>query len=188
MLHVLVESNTAVILLVKVLREEQQAGSVEIRSTAPPSSLYAAARTLLVVRNEPVAVVLGADSTDPEAAARRRLAAEEVIGEAAGSAPLRVLMAVPALEALLFRRPDAVARAYGHVPQGLLELGLLSPRDALEKLAPNFSGHQSSFNIIKELDDADVAALRAESPVRELREFLGELRRDDVVTAAAAGP
>jgi hypothetical protein len=186
MLHVLVESNTAAILLVKVLQEEQQASSVEIRCSTPPSSLYAAARTLLVVRNEPVAVMLDADSTDPEAANRRRLAAEEVIGEASGSAPLRVLMAVPGLKALLFRRTGAIERAYGHLPQGLFELGLLSPRDALEKLDPNCSSHQSSLNIIKELNDADVAALRAESPLRELLEFHGELRSDGVLTAAGS--
>ena len=43
MLHVLVETNTAAILLVKVLHDEQAAGSVEIRASAPSSSLYAAA-------------------------------------------------------------------------------------------------------------------------------------------------
>jgi hypothetical protein len=123
MLHVLIESNSAGFLLVKVLEEEHQAGLIEFRCATPPSSLYAAARTLLAVRNEPVAVVLDADSTDPEAADRRRWVAEEVIGEAAGAAPLRILVAVPALEALLFRRPDAVARAYSYSPPGLLELG-----------------------------------------------------------------
>ncbi len=35
MLHVLVESNTSALLLVKVLQREQQAGLVEIRCSAP---------------------------------------------------------------------------------------------------------------------------------------------------------
>src|SRR5436190_1118602 len=96
--------------------------------------------------------------------------------------------AVPALEALLLRRPDAVARAYGQVSPSRLELGLISPRDAYPKLDPNVSIEQVALTIINELDDADVAALRAESPVLELLEFLGELQRDGVLTAAAAGP
>ncbi len=55
-LHALVESNMAAILLANVLREEQEAGFVEIRASVPRSSLYAAARTLLAVRCEPVAL------------------------------------------------------------------------------------------------------------------------------------
>src|SRR5438270_13642053 len=115
MLHILLETNRAELLLVKLLQAERQAGSVTIRSDAIQTSLYASARTLLIVRREPVAVVLDAESTYPTVADRQRQAAEEVIGEAAWRAPLRILVAVPALEALLFRRPDAVARAYGQV-------------------------------------------------------------------------
>ena len=91
------------------------------------------------------------------------------------------------MEALLFRRPDAVARAYGPVSEGLLELGLFSPRNALEKLDPNLARQQAAVKIIEKLDVADIAALREEPPMRELLEFLGELSRDNPVTAAAAG-
>ena len=115
-IHGLTESNTNTFLLVKLLYEEQSVGLIALRCAAPTSSLYSTARTLLVVRNEPVALILDADSTDPEAADRRRQAAEEVIGAAAGAAPFRILVSVPALESLLFHRPDAVARAYPNTP------------------------------------------------------------------------
>jgi hypothetical protein len=186
-LHALVESNTAAIFLLKTLREEQANGSVEIRASGPSSSLYAAARTLLAVRSEPVALVLDANSTDPEAEGRRRQTAEEVVGEAAGAAPLRVLVAVPALEALLFLRPAAVERAFGPVAEDLLELGRLSPRDALKKLDPNGSEYHASYRLVTVLDDEDVASLREVSPIRELLEFLDELRCDGVVAAGTAG-
>jgi hypothetical protein len=185
MLHVLTESESEAALLARILEAEHRAGAVESRRAAPPSSLYSAARTLLAVRNEPVAVLLDAGSTAPEAADRRRLAAEEVIGEAAGAAPSRILVAVPALEALLFRRPDALARAYGTISPGLLELGRVSPRDALEKLDPSGSASRASCDIIRALDDHDIAALRAESPIRDLLEFLGESQRRGAATAAA---
>ncbi len=186
MLHILVDSNTGEALLVKLLQAEQRAGSIRIRSSTIRSSLYSSARTLLMLRKEPVAVVLDADSTRSGVADLRRQSAEEVIGEAAGVAPLRILVAVPAMEALVFRRPDAIARAYGQVPQSLIELGLVSPWTALEKLDRTASTDQVSLNIVKELDDADVSALRAESPVRELLEFLGELQHDGAAVAAAA--
>src|SRR5437016_1395375 len=116
MLHILVESTTAEILLARFLQTEQQDGSIEIRAVAERSSLYGAAQAVLIMRREPVAVVLDSESTYPRVAARQRQGAEEVIGDAAWRAPLRILVAVPALEALLFRRPDAVARAYGPAP------------------------------------------------------------------------
>jgi hypothetical protein len=188
MLYVLVESNTAAILLLKLLLQEQAAGSVEVWASRPMSSLYARARTLLTVRSEPVALVLDADSTDPEAARRRRLAAEEVVGEAAGEVPLRVLIAEPALEALLFLRPAAISRAFGPTPPDLPTLGRVSPRDALRKLDPSGSEHNASYQVTVALDDTDVMALRGEPPVRELLEFLDELRRSGVVAAGAAGP
>ena len=45
-MHVLVDSKTAELLLVKLLQPEQQAGSLHCRFIAPMSSLYASARTL----------------------------------------------------------------------------------------------------------------------------------------------
>jgi hypothetical protein len=187
MLYVLVETDTAEVLLAKLLHGEQQAGCLSVRFIAPSSSLYAGARTLLAVRHEPVAVVLDADSTNPAAANRRRWDAEEVIGWTVHAAPFRLLIVVPALEALLFRRPDAIARAGGHPAPDVLELGRFSPRDALEKLERNGLGRGASQKIIGTLNDADVAALRAESPVRELLEFLAELQREGVASAAAGG-
>jgi hypothetical protein len=111
-LHALVESDTSAFLLSKLLHHEQESGLVEIRASAMPPSLYAAARILLAVRNEPVALVLDANSTDPETARRRQQDAEEVIGATTLAAPLRILVAVPALEALRFLHPSALARAF----------------------------------------------------------------------------
>ena len=87
--HVLVESNQSAIMLTKLLSAEQEAGLIEIRAARPSSSLYSAARTLLAVRGEPVALLLDADSTYPEAVARRQLTAEEVVDDVASSAPVR---------------------------------------------------------------------------------------------------
>jgi hypothetical protein len=185
MLHILVESNPAANVLLTLLAEEQDGGLVELRVSAPSSSLYGAARTLLGIRSEPVAVVLDAESTDEDAVERRQRSAEEVIGDAAGVAPLRVLVAVPALEALLFRRPDAVRRAFPQASESLVEVGLVSPWNALKRLDSCLSGPTASLHIVRGLNEQDVAALRAESPIKELLEFLGELQKDGTATAAA---
>ena len=93
-LHALTESNSNQTLLLKLLQREHDAGWIKFWYSALPSSLYGSARTVLGVWKKPAALVLDADSTNPRAADRCRLDAEEVIGEAAGMAPLRVLVAV----------------------------------------------------------------------------------------------
>jgi hypothetical protein len=117
----------------------------------------------------------------------RRLTAEEVVGDAAGSAPLRVLVAVPALEALLFLRPGLVARAFGAAAgdEHVLGLGRLNPREALKRLDPRGDRWTASWNLVSSLDDEDIAELRSTPPIRELLEFLGDLQRSEV--AATTG-
>jgi hypothetical protein len=88
-------------------------------------------------------------------------------------------VAVPKLEALLFRCPDAIQRAYGSIPPGLLERGQTSPSTALSELD---DAAQAYMNIADALDDNDVTALRSEPPVRELLAFVDELQRDGVLT------
>jgi hypothetical protein len=188
MINVLVGSNTAAMLLLKLLEPEQQAGLVEFRCAHPASSLYAAAKTLLEIRNEPVALVLDADSTEPIMAARVHDEAAEVIGESAAVAPLRILVAVPAIESLLFRRAEAIRRVYGNEALDLIDLGLVSPGDALQKMNGMSDRYQTSISIIATLSPDDVAALRVESPVQDLLEFLEELKGIGATSVAAATP
>ncbi len=188
MLHVLVESNSSAMLLATLIEHEQLAGLVEVRCSYPTSSLHSAAKTLLQIRYEPVALVLDADSTEPKMAARVRDEAAEVIGESGAVASLRILVAVPALDALLFRRPAAIRRAYSDTTSDSIELGLVSPGDALRKISGASSRHQASVAIIATLNADDIAALRNESPVRELLEFIDELRASEAQAVATATP
>ena len=175
MMTVLASSNTATMLLLRLMRPEQEAESVEFRCAHPASSLYSAAKTLLVIRKQPVAIVLDADSTEPQMADRAKDEALEVIGESATNAPLRILVAVPAIESLLFFRADAVHRAFGSIPSDLIELGLVSPGDALQRLQSGVDRYAASVKAITHLNQDDIDLLRTKSPVRELLKFLDEL-------------
>jgi hypothetical protein len=176
-IYVLVEPMSSAMLLDKLLWKEKQTALVEIRPVAPTSSLYSAARTLLIVRGKAVAVLLNADSTVPEAVERRRIVAEEVVGEPTANAAMRVLIAVPALEALLFLRPDLVARAFGPGADGerILELGRVGPREALNRLQRDERWWLAAYDLIAAFGDEDVADLRTKPPIDDLLRFVSSV-------------
>ena len=188
MLNVLVGSNTATMLLLKLTEPEQQAGLIKFRCAHPSSSLYSAAKTLLQIRNEPVALVLDANSTEPTMEARARDEAADVIGESSVTARLRILVAVPSVESLLFRRPEAVRRAYGNTAAYLIEVGLVSPGDALKKMEGASDRYTAAVAIISQLNADDIAALRDEFPVRRILEFLDELKSRWAKALSASTP
>jgi hypothetical protein len=109
------------------------------------------------------------------------------VGDVASSAPLRVLVAVPALEALLFLRPDPVARAFGEAAgdEHMLELGRLNPREALKRLDPGGQWWTASLNLVRTLNDGNIAELRSKPPIHELLELLRDLHYSEI--AASTG-
>jgi hypothetical protein len=172
--NVLTEGHFDGMLLAKLIAEEQGRSDVEINVLGGRSSLYSYARTQLAVRRIPVAVVFDAQTPEPEAALERQREAEEVIGDVAGRVPFRVLVAVPALEVLFFQRPELLRRVFGEaVNEHVMELGQLSPRRALQKLAPDRPFEDVRIDVLRAMDPSDVQALRNESPlIQDLLSFI----------------
>jgi hypothetical protein len=187
---VILESYFNVKLTRRLLDDEAQSIDIEFTVRSPMSTLYSSARTHLAVLSEPVALVLDAGSNDPAAVTRRRQSAEEVIGDAAARAPFLLLLAVPYLQSLLFMRPALMTRAFGDRANDggrSQELGRLSPRDAYKRLVdPGVPEEFSFLTFFQALDDDDIAALRQESPVRELIAFVTEV--GSPVASATASP
>jgi hypothetical protein len=182
---VLTESQFDEDLLKRVLTREDCA-EIMIRSTGSPSSLYSAAGTLQAIRRIPVAVVIDADSPEPEAAVMRRRDAEEVIGIVSSGVPFTVIVAVPALEILFFRAPELLRRIYGEaVTDHLLELAELSPRYALRKLDPETTNDllRVKMKLLNAMTDEDAAALRQTDFIQELLRFLDSVRQPSGVAA-----
>ena len=176
MIHVLVGPTISAKLIAQLVQGEQEAGDLKIHCDHPRSSLLASGKTLLVIGQQSVALVLDADSTNPEVAERTRHDAEEVIGGYSDSPRLRILVAVPTLESLLFQRPDAVRRAFPETPDNLIEIGLISPRDALHRLPGATDRPSASLAILAQLNHDDITALRTQFPMRELLEFCDECK------------
>jgi hypothetical protein len=176
-IHILTESTFDAALLATVLTEDDLR-EASIRAVDGQSSIYSVARTFLAVRQEPVAVVIDAESSDPRAVSRRRDAAEEVIGDVASGVPYRVIVAVPEMLVLLFRRPELLRRVFGNVvTDHLLELAEADPRKALRKLDPSAADDELRFRVLQAMDRDDTDALQRSDLIQELTTFLRSTRR-----------
>jgi hypothetical protein len=170
---VLAESNFDGMLLTTLLAEEQDRDGIEVRVVGGLSSGYSFARTMLAVKRIPVAVVIDADSPELEVASERKRRAEEILGDAAGGVPFRVIVAVPELEILFFGSPALLHRVFGDdVDEHVIELAQLSPRRAIKKLTLGEPYEYARFRILRAMDAADIEALRDTYLIRDLLSFI----------------
>jgi hypothetical protein len=93
------------------------------------ASMKSLARSLIVQRRTPIAIVIDADSNSPEVVEERRQSTEEVVGIVAGTVPVKVLVAVPEIEGIFFQDTAFLKRLLGQdVPK---DLALLAQRPTL---------------------------------------------------------
>lgn len=148
---------------------------VDILEAGGISSVKSMARSLLVTRRKPVAIVVDADSDDRFQAGVRFRDIEEVVEIAAPGVPVKVLVAVPELEAVLFQAPGLVARVFGdRATAEVMDLARRSPNQALGRLdeAGGVSAHQK---ILSQLTESDLAVIREAEVIRELIAFLHDV-------------
>ena len=138
----------------------------------------------MVIRREPVAALIDADTTEPDAAARRRASAEEVFGPAAFSAPFRLILAVPCFEAILFSRPALLERAFGRelIPSDI-KLGNLSPAETLAEFAQGSKAVAYKM-VLSCLEPDDIASLRDSELVKGILELVEEVAISQVEGSA----
>jgi hypothetical protein len=174
--HILSNSDFIAALLGRLLAAQERA-DIGIRAIDELSSMYSLARTWLASDRKPVAVVIDANTPNPEGVAWWRQSLEEVIGDAASGVPYEVIVAVPEIETLFFQRPEVLRRRFdGAVTDHLLELAQYSARGALRKLAADGDSEKLRWEILKSLTDEDVAALRQSDLIREVLDFIALVR------------
>jgi hypothetical protein len=174
--HIGTDSDFIAALLQRILTEEERA-DIEIENAG--ISMYSVARTLLASRGKPVAVVIDANTPNPEGVEQVWQGADEMLGNVArGVLPYKVVVAVPEIEALFFQRPEVLRRRFdGAVTDHLLELAQYSARAALRKLAADGDSGQLRWDILKTLTDEEVAALHQTDLIQEVLGFIGLVRR-----------
>jgi hypothetical protein len=151
------------------------------------SGVKSLASTMAVSRGTPVAIVVDAKSTDPEMIQYRRQDIEEVVLYVSTGVPIKVILAVPQLEIVFFQDPQLLRRLFdSRVTAEILCLARANPRCALnELLAGSDSIHQPE-EILAALTPQDFETLRQADVIRELADFLRQVRELAPSTARAS--
>jgi len=183
--YVLVEGPNEVAFLKKVLSPDAQSG-VHFVEEEGESNITSLARSLLVSRRVPVAVFMDAHSLEPYVIKERRKGMEEMIKFSTAPLPVKVVVAVPELEACFFAVPEVIERVLGvKVPTDLIPLGLRDPKGVLAYLEAGKQPKWDTLRAIAEMDAHDVERVRATAPVQELTTFLQSLPQPEPVELSA---
>jgi hypothetical protein len=141
------------------------------------SNIVGMARTLIVERRKPLAIVMDAGSFVPEVIQERRQSREEVVGIVAGGVPFKVILAVPALEAVFFQDPCLLERAFAQpIPADVLPLARFDPSGSLDQLFARSTTIKNRTELLQVLTETEIAILRNAPVVQELIEFLQTAR------------
>jgi hypothetical protein len=163
--------------ILRALLPDELLEDTEIVSAGGASAAKSLARSLLVRRQTPVAIVMDADSVAPERIQECRQSIEEVVESVAGGVPVKAVVAAPAMETILFYDETMLARVFGPgLSEHLLSLARIQPQDALKKLFDQSDHVKNLDAILNSLTRQDIQILQKSSILQELIAFLQTTR------------
>ncbi len=163
--------------ILKRLLPEEAVGDVEVVVAGGLSAVKSLARSLVVRRQCPVAIVADADAVVPEQVEQRLQDIQEIVGNIAANTPVKVVLAVPALEAVFFQDVSLLSKWLGHAPsQDMLNLAIYQPKQALVQLIAQSDSIQSQSHLVEQLAHSEVEVLRGAPVIQELIQFLQSTR------------
>jgi 5S rRNA maturation endonuclease (ribonuclease M5) len=141
------------------------------------SEVKSLARSLIVRRQSPVAIVVDADASTRQLIEGLRKNTEEIIGSVAANTPFKVILAVPTLETIFFQDVSLLSRLLGDVPsQDVLSLAVYQPSQILKQLISQSKKYQSQTQLVEQLTNEDLEILRKAPVIQEVIQFLQSVR------------
>jgi len=122
---------------------------------------------------------MDSDSVDPDVIEEQQQSTEDLIRAADASIPVKVIAAIPEIEAWFLASPKTIERMVGQkVSEEWLFFGRRDPRGALTRLAKENKKSWDINQAISALDDQDIQRIRAIPEVAELSAFLQETQQN----------
>lgn len=138
------------------------------------SNITSIARSLMVTRRRPLALVTDSDAVEKAAVEQRLRTLDELVGSATAGVPYKVILAVPEIESWFFAVPEVLERLSGQkLSTEQRELGKLRPKEVLRQLFKD-PGLLFVDKLAGALTESEVKTLRESEPRKELIEFLTE--------------
>jgi len=163
--------------LLQRLLPEELLNTVGIVAAGSLSSVKSMARSLVVRRRVPVAIVVDAETVNSDQVEERRREIKEIVEGVAANMPVGVILAVPAIESLFFQNISLISRLFGCVPaQERLGMAVYEPGKALQQLIAESKQYQNQSNLIEQLTPEDLEILRKTPVVQEIFQFLQSVR------------
>jgi hypothetical protein len=180
--YIVCEDNLDSQLLQRVLRRELL-NTVGIVAAGSLSSVKSMARSLVVRRRVPVAIVVDAETIYPDQVEERRREIREIVEGVAANTPVSVILAVPAIESIFFQDKSLLPRLLEYVPsQEMLSLAIYEPRKALTCLIIESNKYQNQAELIEQLTHEDLENLHKTPIIQEVVQFLQSVRETADVT------
>ena len=173
--YLVVESERDRAILKAVLPPDRLA-SVEIENAGRRSRLSTVGTSLLISERCPVALVLDAGTVDPAVMSERRDWFDATfLHFALPGTPARFIQAVPAIEGIFFAGRSILERIFGQsFPETVWVQAKYSPNDALRSIGKLVGRDVDALEIAKQLNDADLEAIRGHPFIVEVMSFLDE--------------
>jgi len=158
---------------------------VKIVVAGGSSGVKSLARSLVVRRQAPVAIVVDAGSVIPEFIQERCENIEEIVKGVAGNTPVKVFLAVPEIEVVFFQDVSFLTKLLGYIPdQHALDLAVFAPKKILQQLLSQSGKINNYSEIFNQLSPEDTEILRKAPLIQEIICFLESIRK--TATAATA--
>jgi hypothetical protein len=149
------------------------AEDVTIVTAGGGSGAVSMARSLLVRRQAPVALVVDADSISPALVRERALSLRELLRSVSVNTPAEVFLAVPEMGVVFFQSPGLLERILGvEIPDTLSILAEARPKEALGRLFADHKTLRSMPQMLGALTLLDLEELRKTKLIAGLNEFL----------------
>lgn len=163
--------------LIEATLPKQLLKEVEVVAAGGISSVTSLARSIVVRRQVPVAIVVDADSTVPELVQMQTNSIKEIVESVSVSTPVKVILFVPEMEAIFFQDTQLLAKLLGYIPsQDELTLAISQPKKILNQLIDKSKKINDLAQFITNLSDEDINNLRNTSVIQELIYFLQAVR------------
>lgn len=144
-----------------------------VSSAGGKSAAISLAKSILASRGIPVAVVLDADTLDPQNVAEQERVYYDLLRAASRKVPFRVFFAVPALEGILFSDPASLSHMLGkQVSPSALHEAEFRPRQVLQHLLGKAGNGAWELELMNRIQPAEAGNLAKHPLMRELTEFI----------------